>query len=586
MVPHFRGVARHQSGAPVIGLGFWPDVASWEDANLHPKFEKSATTTVEVPGLGAVRMVCCLQTVWPVEQREQPLNPPWRAHPRSYLLYEGHESLVVLSNSGPIYEAERSVEPDEEAWQERVLAEAVAKAGEAPSVALLGILGKRRQVLATCRLMDGLPSIRASVDRGAFLDLAEGRSRGVGNRKTFLLPARPGQAVRLEFLAKFHRFEVTTFGLAVDRNPQASPGLLTLGKKKIPLDAAGRAEVDLGTLSSPEWIEFELPSYRRTNERLKAALLLRHGRPEEAWLESFEFPLSPPPATPSIEATAIALSADLEAGFDPDRGRYLLRRGDDNTATPGWSERSSLDRAAEERPANAWLSMIGCYPRIETTSPDGLLNREMAKPLLPAPTANSPWRLEEGWAYPRWVYALAVLWREFPELREENPIEAVLEGWATIMETHPDPLVSAGKTGYREDRTPSERAFAIAALHLGAQVFGRDEFVKARDLQLDRLRDQLTEAGVLGTGPLIKGDYRRPGPLELVVAWGQLAAFLEDEESLAAAREFIVDMFARKTDRARAAYAIYEKAPFPIRAGLLQVLRGRAGLLEVPAVSR
>jgi len=578
--PRYHGLLLHTSGEPLLSVGLWPSREAWEDRNLGPTYKLSSTGTVEVPGIGPVPYLCRMQVAWPHAQR---VWPPRLAAVSLTLFYQGEHSLVTVSHSPPRLKASLEDEPDEEAWHARLLAEAMATAGESPAVDALRALAAEKKLLDARSLAEGLPKVRGAVDGGDLVELAPGPWRR-GNVRTYLLPAGPGQAARIEVVAEFRRFAMTTQGLLEETDSSASPGALEVRGAGIPFDRTGRALADLGLLDTPGWIRFRTPDPDNHASRLQHAVLLRFGRPEEEWLGTCEWPLRPALETAELDRAAAILSADLEAGFDPDRGRYLFVRGSDQLADPVWAERIVLEREPEEKPVESWLRQVRRYGLTPESgaNPDEL-DAETAAAVIAELGTNAGFTWRGSWGAPRPVFAIALVAREFPEL--ESPLRGILARWLEAMKEQPEPREDQGK-GEVVVRSPTERAFVVAALHLAAERFGDPALQLARDRHRANLAAMGRRAGLHGDGRLSPGNFRRPCPLQTVAAQGQLAAFTGDEDGLARARQFIVRMLMRRDDRARSAYELYENASLSVRAGLLAVIRGKAALFEPPPIRR
>lgn len=198
-----------------------------------------------------------------------------------------------------------------------------------------------------------------------------------------------------------------------------------------------------------------------------------------------------------------------------------------------------------------------------------------------------------GWHQPQLVYGLAVLWERFPDLRDRNVLERVLDYWVEAIARCPAPVTSYGKGGLDLDNSPESHGFTVAALHAGHQSFGKPEYLAARDAMLDSMRglplrppdNPYYEAMAARTRWRSIPDSSHlnrdaQNMCEFVSVYGQTCAFIGNGEELEETEEWIRSALTRE-DGYRL-FDIYSRATFSQRCGMISILRGRAAYLAAP----
>lgn len=456
------------------------------------------------------------------------------------------------------------------AAERELLQRAVDTAEEFPSFDLLLRLIEKRIVLSSDVVVAHPPAGSASVEGGPFEPL-----RG---RETYRLPARPGQSVVLRFEAEAIRRTVTSLGI------EEAPADLTETDARVladtgwaRFDADGVCELGPIVPESPRALRLVADYAPGVSQEL--TVLLRWGRPEEAWLDRpGGFPTVPALTDATDEACVGSLLADLEASFAPNpdfgtvpeiRSRTSLRALDGLDLT-GYPRLLAL---RDGSPATQVPARFEVAVRLFAEPGEWPVARPLETPDLPG----------TGWHSPEVVHWLAVLAERDGSPEARRRLEAVLDLWARAIPERPDPVERSGKSGPVPDRSLASRLFAVAALQRGCRMFGKPEYAAARDREMSLLRESLAEKGRLEA---IRGARRFSSrsserPLYDLTLYAQACVAAGDEAGLAEAKDWIRAALRRDGGTA-GPFGLYRGAPVDDRLDLLAVMRGRATWLEPP----
>ncbi len=370
-----------------------------------------------------------------------------------------------------------------------------------PALDLLRAMLSQRRVLGSYDCGTDFPQVTATVDGAAPIEL-EGRSGIRGSDWSWALPARPGQEVELTVRMRAANFTVTTQGIErtdeADALHHAQVSAMKGGQSLTgELDAQGATRVHIGKMEDSRQISLRIPWCYGTDGGFAGYLRLRWGRPEEQWLDTGLYPMAGAPNDRSADSSLVTLASDLDAAFDPDTGYWFERWGSTRLYRPERADlgsvagpnapglRHPLDTGKTED-AGDWTYRFDLrggdlnttsWPRVTIPQLRECVRDSIRKwggPELWDPLAGQDGR--RGWHHARKVCGLALLWRRFPELRADIPLERTLDFWCESLKTQPFPLDRPAMAGYLEDRSAYSLACAVVALHIGHQTFPKPEY--------------------------------------------------------------------------------------------------------------
>ncbi len=469
----------------------------------------------------------------------------------------------------------------------------------------------------TYRVATEYPTVEAAVEGGK-LEVLKRSSIFKEGDYGWYLHARPGQSAKFRIRFPAKEFTVTSQGIEATGGSEVLAGnVLTVNDRKAIFDEKGIALVEYGEIENGHMLRIEYDGWQRERRTFSANIFLRWGRPEEEWLNGSYFPLAPKLENPTVEACIRSILRDLEIAHDPDRDCWVTSRGQTRGYIPSWNDIAALEglelrdfprlQSIDRQDLSThWVkhSFERYFSSTPNTSYYELLTLELAKAIqdrLANPRYGAKlWedirthRKDDpsGWHSPQSVYNLAYFWEHFPQLRDGNPLQCVLDYWVNAMEKNPDPVCRYGKgaTSYAHDQYP--HAYALAALHIGYKVFKKEEYLKARDRQMERLKELFEQKGFLNAISSKDGWVREPDkwhyqhylqPIcEAVALYGQACAFIDDKDGLTLSREWITAALAREGQEGKNPFHNYQAATFKDRCGMLAVLRGKAAYLMVP----
>lgn len=477
-----------------------------------------------------------------------------------------------------------------------------------PALDLLRAMLGKQKVLGHCVVVTDQPELEAAIDQGPFQKL-----KRQGRQLDWKLPARPGQEVAFRLHVRPIAYEVTTQG--IEKLPEAEAnrllegGAFSVSGKRSKFGANGVGGVTVGRIASPKMLALSFRGWRALRREFLGRVVLRWGRPEEEWLLGCTFPLAPKPARLGPDSLVKCLLQDLASAYDPDHGAWIDERGEKARYRACWSDGAALqglDLSAHPTLADI-PSQVPVRQWLRQTFwglPDG---EQTAKELAAVAIARSSednrlWQPRSafqgkpsGWHSPATAYALAVLWQQYPDLRESNPLERILDYWVQAIAAGSPLVGDYGKAATEIVREIAPKGQAVAALHLGYRLLGKEAYAKARDAVLLSMQEDeqhgravyLAMSGGQGwrdsPGGARDDRVRRGrGICDFVSIYGQTCAFIGNETELGKAQAWITAALSRNGKEGENAFRSYSAASFNQRTGMLAVLRGKAAYLDTP----
>ena len=552
-----------------------------------------------------------------------------------YFQMPGQRFILRSSYSDPIITPDKPLASRTHAALVRqARTKALTHAATDPAMNLLTELVGKRIKLADYAMMTTYPMVEASINGNPFFQL-----RRIETYKTedggWHLPAQPGMGVRLRVSIPGTIYTVTGRGITARRSPTALTGTrMQIGASRIFIDDRGQATNDLGVLRDGTEITIAAMPWLDMRRRFDGRVFLRWGRAQEEWLDHGRFPLAPVPDRGSLNHCLGNILQDISSAYDADRNVWLAYRGDKAVYTPQWGDVVALRRL----PLEPWPSLsqltVAVSPRemlrqffagseyytkghadrddgirdgIQQVGGPEIVGRAASMMAWPKHSARLWERLEEprrnfrrqpigGWHNPRQVWALAMLYRDNPSFRthKANPLERILDFWAATMPKEPDPVMMKGPNIIERDESLRSRAYAIAALQIGAYVYRKDSYIAARDLQFQRMIDSMKASGVWDAMINRQGwcsnrnrylDEATWRSMNTAVAvFGQTCVFVENEEGAALADAWIRAAVTRRGADDFKPFRNYVAASISDRCGFIAVLRRSAGFLTPPPV--
>ena len=312
------------------------------------------------------------------------------------------------------------------------------------------------------------------------------------------------------------------------------------------------------------------------------------------------------------------MAADLEASFDADTALWFRRyESDGEHAFDALDAGALVGMDLEGLPALAsaradesllsWVTRsLGTVDRItyaEKLAPDDLL-KQVVHLVVEEPYGPKLWEDKRGaglqpgsalsgWHDPEVVWALALLWRQYPGLRPSIPLERILDYWSASMAEHPFPTREFGKGWTEEDHSADSLAYAAAALEIGREGLGDRPYAQARDNLLALLR-KIGEGARLYDAMVTKTDWPVPHSsydgsvtrdmAHYVAVYGQLCGLLGRADELQKARDWVAAALSREGAEGQKLFECYHNASFEDRCALLAMLRGLSPLFTAPSV--
>ena len=442
------------------------------------------------------------------------------------------------------------------------------------------------------------PIIEASIDNGEYIELKNSKSRKE-DRYGWNLPAKPGQNVKFRMKLDTYEITATTYGITTKFGREFSQGrkISIEGKQSI-FNSSGIAELDYGNLEGQELLILRYRGWKDSSSQFNGNICLRWGRPEEEWLDTNNFPLAEQITNPTIDNCIGNLLHDLNIAYDWDRNCWITYRGEQRTGyNPDYTDFKVLDESdlsdftmlqeIVRRLGNGFEKIeLDEIKEVQKKIIDGSLGSILWEQMT-SMNGNGP----RGWHSPSKVLSLSYLYKEFPELRKNNPIERTLDFWVESMKENPDPVGPYGKGGVSYTDDLNSRAYAIAALDLGYEIFRKPEYKVACDDQVKRFRDSLQEKGFLDSIINLEGlkdEHFGFTPeigrqmCEAVSLYGQVCALIGDEEGLKQSKNWIKAALIREGKNRENPFSNYEAATFKDRCGFIAILRGKSIFSELP----
>ncbi|MBN1972188.1 MAG: hypothetical protein JW787_01015 [Sedimentisphaerales bacterium] len=468
-----------------------------------------------------------------------------------------------------------------------------------------------------------IPVIEASINNSEYIELKASQSKKGGCTHNgyynfgWILLARPGKNVKFRVQLDTYEMVASTYGITTKYGSKFSQGRkISIDGKQSIFKSSGITELDYGNLDGPELLILRYLGWKDSSSQFNGNIYLRWGRPEEEWLDNNNFLLAERVTNPTTDNCIENLLHDLNIAFDWDRDCWIVSRGEDGDKYyPDYRDISALEdldmtdysqlNTIEKKQVVAqWLKQYFDDILYKTPYQDtGKIAldeiRSIQESLFNASGLKLwekmvPYKSDEpsGWHNPFEVYMLAYLWKEYPELQQGNPIKKVLDFWFEAMKENPDPVEYAGKTSLWIDDSIYSRAYAIASLNLGYELFKKTEYKEACNVQIKRFREYLQEKGILDSiqkseGWVLETDtwhYSRSGRqmCEAVSLYGQVCALIGDKEGLKQAQNWIKTALTREGTQGQNPFRNYESATFKDRCGFIAVLRGKSTFSELP----
>jgi hypothetical protein len=571
--------------------------------------------TLNVPGIGEVTCVLPRTIYQPAEnldvkQLQRSLLYRWSTG-------DSHWEAGGFRSTGQAMSFHNSMDVPHE-----VRKKAIDGADKTDTMNLLLWLGQAKPRLGRLEHVTHL-EWEAALDGTPFQPVTRCKDAKTG--ETFHLAARPGQTVTFRATFVVTRYEVTLNGVALTINP-ADIDRVLIEEVKNPIENTRRRTLTFAPIQITDWTRASLHMDFQATSPQDEYVYWRVGDPEEEWLFSGNYPLAPPiPISGTDERRMASIVQDLNRAFNRDRNGFFLYRGYggpdgwlDRQREDHWGALADLDLSSAPHLRDRYASLRDRPKSAEhdpKPDPATFLKRHSAEakrqqgdyPPLWQPLA--PRDGQDG--SPSWhsagdVHRLAVLYRDDPALRSSNPLRKVLDSWAVAMPEHSEPnAITHGKGMYVfRDSSGASQLRAIAALQLGAKLFGEKKFNELAARQRDWFRQRLNQSGAWelleqrsGRAISLKewqsNHHQRPiyegqehdELVEPIAAWGQLAVWEENMEELERVRDWIRTALARSDEAGRLAHAHYIGCQFEHRLSLLAVLRGRASLLDALPVA-
>ncbi len=464
-----------------------------------------------------------------------------------------------------------------------------------------------------------IPVIEASINNGEYIELKTSQSRKgaysrIGDYNFgWILPAQLGENVKFRIQLDTCEMIASTYGITTRNGREFSQGRkISIDDKEFIFNGSGIAELNYENIKDTKWLSLRYLGWKASNTTFKGYFYLRWGRSEEKWLDNNEFPLADKIKNPTLDNCINSLLHDLNIAYDWDRNCWITYRGEQRKEYyPDYSDFSSLEGFVlddfpqlstlnQDKAVNKWLksqfSNIFWKPQYnvtgEVTIDDvNLIQSDLVKLNLDNQMASYFDDGPSSWSHPFEVVMLSYLWKEFPEFRQGNPIEKILDFWVEVMKENPDPVRDGGKAGAEIDDRLVSRAYAIATLNLGYELFKKQEYKEACDVQISRFREYLQEKGILNSIIKLEGwedktfgftDDRDREMCEAVSLYGQVCALIGDKEGLKQTQDWIKSALKRDETQGQNPFRNYESATFKDRCGFIAVLRGKSTFSELP----
>ncbi len=590
--------------------------------------------TLELPGLGPVRFrVGTLEALQQqdshsLRQTSVALSLAWRA-PLQWVVVEAHRPMTDFLS---LSEKSQTLSSEEE---QRLIQSAIETTRKnlmtASAADLLRSLVLENPLLDRQRISGPTVEVQAAVNGGDFQALKRSDNfKSPFNSTAWHLPVKPGDRVAVRIRAPLNEYLIRPKSIErVDPPETAITGEMDVDGTSGKLLDRDRVEIDLGVLQSARMLRLNIRDWGQSGFKMSQDLPLRWGRPEEAWLDSGMFPLADKLENPTLQNAVSAILSDLNSAYDSDRDIWFWRRGNSEIYPSSWAIYAAL-RGVDEHayphlaalgqnqfsqnpihpeltiePANWGREMFGSYTwpariKTETVQLDPqdvrvLLKQLSSKQQQPVLSQAFPhYRPTDpiSWHSPKTAYGLAVLWQASFRAEDGNPLREMLDYWVSAMPQNLDPVHEYGKAAVEPDTELEARSYAIAALHVGFEVFQKPEYRQMRDLQMRRMVAVLETNGAMKLirekSSWFNVDYAIVKALgtrdfsHVVSIYGQTCAFIGDKEGLEQAQAWILAALARKSR----AYDAYMQTTFLDRCGLLAVMQGRAAFLAAPEVAK
>jgi hypothetical protein len=607
-VPLWRGTAR-KDGASPVRIVISPEEKAIELFTFGIRFSQYSRP-VEVAGVDEARFE--VLDAGRVSQEPSPVQPVCLQHRLACRFHDQFFAFDRTVDHGKL----PSSEPSERKYLEGLASRAVSQAPSDPLITFAQEFFRSHLELGTCGITKGYPTLKASIDGGTFTTL---KRAAIFKDADYAwdLPAHPGQSVALSIQFPATGVIATTDGLRTNDDPGALAGRhISLDTCESAFDDEGIALLRYGTIQTPHKLVVKYRGWRRDAQTFTGNIFLRWGRPEEAWLANNYYPLAPKVSDPTPEACIRAVLQDLESAFDFDLDRWLTARGAGRgTYDPDWIDCAALEgldlaglphlqTLDRTQTLRSWLreQPSAALRRMADSVPKTPLSVERAKMLLQnlASPEYGPRLWEDltpfaadapcGWHSPQSVYVLACLWKGYPVLRQDNPLEKTLDYWVDAIAKSPDPVGVHGKGTVRIEHDLCSHGYAAAALHLGHELLSKIQYEAACKVQMERLNAYMREMGFQDAMMNRAKWTRERQPLigcpmcEAISLYGQTAAFVEDKAALEHAQRWIQAALAGTGPEGNEAFRNYESATFRDRCGMIAVLRSRAAYLSLPFV--
>ena len=628
----------------------------------------SGSEEVEIEGVGKVIVGLVMDMSHMVEQRDVSRDPVryfkqycWKRNGQWIIVQDMRRRDAARQGARP---AERRAAPgagaEAKAPSENPADEVSATEPDDPSVRFLRALARDNPVLMRAKLATDIPAVEASVDGGPYVEL-KAADRFKYADYGVVLNAKPGQKASFRVRFPVGIFVVTGEGIKAKEDKGALAGQIVYAKENPePEDWGGSAarpevkqwwiraqilkdgvaNIQYGTLKSPQLIQFVLFDWRRNTQAFRCNVFLR---PVGGAVGSS--PRTAAKDRPAVGKAADCIQAmlgDLEAMYDADRDGWLETCDSESLWQPADEALRALvgidlgkyPHLAELMGKHAftpWLDKVKRQVAYDATGEGrakGKTQEECAKEVMDSlcyggklsQDLKSYGNRPTGWHSPRDVYTLAVFYERFPNLRQGNPLEKVLDYWVGAIAVRPTPVEHYGKGATQVDYRPEASAYAVAALQIGWKQFGKREYLDARDSVLAAMRKlpvpprpfvdsrvwvdgepvrreeaEKTELkwepfyAAIDAGGRLPRD-RNPAGYEppqqamagFASAYGQACAFVGNEAELAKARVWVMAALNREGGEDEGPWRNYRAATFPQRCGLIALMRGEGGFLDVP----
>jgi hypothetical protein len=572
---------------------------------------KKAEAAMNLPGIGEA-----LFQAEEIPFTQQSLESPLKVRLRHLLIRTLNQQKFIFERTMEYSRSSGTLQTKGQFVQDSI-AKALSGASSDPLISFTQLFFSNRLELGKCGIAKDYPIVEAAIDSNQYAQLK--RSPIFKNSDYgWNLSAQPGQSVKFRIHFLTDGIIATTYGLEIKNGYELLAGnKITIDDKEFTFDDKGTAEIEYGNLRSPDMLVIKYKGWNSNDRIFRGHIFLRWGRPEETWLQNNYFPLAQRLAKPTSESCIENILHDLNIAFDWDRNCWIESQGEQNDQYyADWSDTIALggldlQNYPQLKSINIkqikdkWLKLY-CENAFTKTPyqntgkitlneikiiQESLVNPQYGQKLW---EKMIPYRDNEpnGWHSPFEVYMLTYLWNEFPDLRNENPLEKVLDFWIQAIKENPNPVHTFGKSAVEIDNNLYSRGYAIAALHMGYKIFGKTEYKVARDIQMEQFRSYLKKKGFLDSITKLQGWVLEPDkwnysnncqPIcEAISLYGQTCAFIGDTEGLNLAQEWIKTALTGTGPEGKNPFRNYETAKFKDRCGFIAVLRGKSAYLSPP----